>query len=1016
MPSQISYFRIVTVLLAVGGSLASQLCGGVVELATSNRGLPQIRVDGRPFQPIGWVLDAEMFWNSYDQDDLDFAYLDWLAAHGYNTVALSFHFQTFIRSRDEISFRPLVRILKAAEERGMHVILRISPSGTPGWFRRAAQKQRMINQRGRVARGEAHVFEYPDFYEEVGRWTTRLVDEAKASPALLGWAVLFGVSGENNYPGWTDYNPRMLPVWRNWLKNKYGSDAALRRAWNRPDVCIEAATMPKPLPQAPSVIDRRPDFRDWTEFRLQIKHRCYDYFYELLSRQDPNHLLCSFYTVAHLSGCGPDSPLAGTFARSGTGDFEFRFLKDQRIDVFRHAFLPAWDTPLWGRRADLPSVVLTQSARQFAEMLARDGKFFLGEFGGGGINVPPGEDKKYELVMRNVLTWYAPTGSSFLPFILSHAAMNNGTDAPRRFMELARWTSEVILPPAPRPIQSKVAFLRGSWSMSFTYTRTRKPAEWKAAIDHEGAIQLLLDAGVDFDFVTEPEVADGILDRYDVLVLAGIHTFRFPKARQAIVKAVKNGRLRLFLQGPLLEDGRSPAPSVRNLAELLNVRPDSIKLVDAPGKPASITWTTGDARLTAGLEGKSIAFADANLAADPYPRVVGLERTGYRSIALYESGQPAVLVRDNVIFWNPPLGTLHYERRQRNVPLGKPWDDPKPFRIQLMRFVRNVLSHWGVPTPVRLSGEPTYVMTYATRDQVLLMSRRAPYVGTAEIDMTQLGWPAERRYVFYDVLGRKVVAVKKADEDGRLRVPVKLRFFDPLLMRIVPAPAVEVIGPDDVDGQTVAEMTLRLVAASEHESFIVAVKAEGAKVAGGSAWRGRVSAEPTKLRVTPPDVPRDTLARLQIESEAPTGRVLRPVAPFVIRVRQRRLRAYCNSGTPIELQALWRSERGVSTWDGRLAVENARVLSVKGVSLDPEQRADGLDARKLAWRSVTGGGIDGIRFTLTNARADSAIALETTQGTARFRLEDVVCGGPKVFRFKVGTLVIFVRSHGLLSL
>jgi len=55
-------------------------------------------------------------------------------------------------------------------------------------------------------------------------------------------------------------------------------------------------------------------------------------------------------------------------------------------------------------------------------------------------------------------------------------------------------------------------------------------------------------------------------------------------------------------------------------------------------------------------------------------------------------------------------------------------------------------------------------------------------------------------------------------------------------------------------------------------------------------------------------------------------------------------------------------------------------------------------------------------YVLADASGRSSITLETKQGTARFTLEDVVLRGPQVFHFNAGTLVVFVRSHGLLSL
>ncbi|MCX6903316.1 MAG: beta-galactosidase, partial [Verrucomicrobia bacterium] len=76
------------------------------------------------------------------------------------------------------------------------------------------------------------------------------------------------------------YAPADLAGWRQWLKNRYGNDVALRRAWSNEVVTCDAATVPAPAERhaAPAGVFRQPvkerPLVDWAEFQQEAMANC----------------------------------------------------------------------------------------------------------------------------------------------------------------------------------------------------------------------------------------------------------------------------------------------------------------------------------------------------------------------------------------------------------------------------------------------------------------------------------------------------------------------------------------------------------------------------------------------------------------------------------------------------------------------------------------------------------------------------------------------------------------------
>ncbi|EFL50749.1 conserved hypothetical protein [Solidesulfovibrio fructosivorans JJ]] len=158
-----------------------------------------------------------------------------------------------------------------------------------------------------------------------------LVARYRTHPALIGWAFGLGPTGEDAYgpnyivvdaPGggrglgrkpmmFTDYSPDFTIRFRDWLKRKYGSEAALRRAWNDPGVSLARFRTPPPqeFVRDPAAFSREPfpdpaidrgidpatvltaKGMDFYAFRVQARESDTAYYAGLIKKLDPRHVL-----------------------------------------------------------------------------------------------------------------------------------------------------------------------------------------------------------------------------------------------------------------------------------------------------------------------------------------------------------------------------------------------------------------------------------------------------------------------------------------------------------------------------------------------------------------------------------------------------------------------------------------------------------------------------------------------------------------------------------------------------
>ncbi|OLN24832.1 hypothetical protein DVDV_3885 [Desulfovibrio sp. DV] len=240
-------------------------------------------------------------------------------------------------------FAPLDAFMDYARKRGVAVVLKTSANHfLPGWWLAENGFPPGVGYQEKSACPSCETDAYGTAYgnpsmgsaavrRDFGAYVEALVARYRRHPALAGWAFGLGPTGEDAYgpnyivvdaPGggkglgrrpmmFTDYSPDFTARFRDWLAAKYGSEAALRRAWNDPAVSLAAFRTPPPaeLVRNPAAFSREPFpdpamEREWDlpavltakgldfyAFRVEARESDTDYYARRIKALDPAHVL-----------------------------------------------------------------------------------------------------------------------------------------------------------------------------------------------------------------------------------------------------------------------------------------------------------------------------------------------------------------------------------------------------------------------------------------------------------------------------------------------------------------------------------------------------------------------------------------------------------------------------------------------------------------------------------------------------------------------------------------------------
>ncbi len=196
--------------------------------------------------------------------------LDQIKGAGFNTVKCWVDWATAEPRPGEYHFENLDLLLRLAEARGLRVIVQIYLDSAPDWVGKKYPGGRFVDRSGAVIESQAapgFCIDHAGVRAEIVKFLAALSRDANRSEALYGWDVW----SEPHVINWAEFpylsNPEFCfcpssqARFREWLKHKYGTLAALNAAWYRRFTSWEQVEPPRA-----STILSYTDYLDWRDF------------------------------------------------------------------------------------------------------------------------------------------------------------------------------------------------------------------------------------------------------------------------------------------------------------------------------------------------------------------------------------------------------------------------------------------------------------------------------------------------------------------------------------------------------------------------------------------------------------------------------------------------------------------------------------------------------------------------------------------------------------------------------
>lgn len=196
--------------------------------------------------------------------------LDAIKTAGFNTVKTWVDWATAESKQGEFSFTNLDLLLHLAQERELRVIVQVYLDSAPEWIGVRYPDARFVDRSGTLIDSQSapgYCIDHGGVRREMERFLERLSQEANRSPSLYGWDVW----SEPHIINWADFPYLKDPEFcfcrytqerfREWLKDKYGTIAALNAAWYRN---FESWDQVSP-PRFPTILSYS-DYLDWRAF------------------------------------------------------------------------------------------------------------------------------------------------------------------------------------------------------------------------------------------------------------------------------------------------------------------------------------------------------------------------------------------------------------------------------------------------------------------------------------------------------------------------------------------------------------------------------------------------------------------------------------------------------------------------------------------------------------------------------------------------------------------------------
>ncbi len=196
--------------------------------------------------------------------------LDAIKALGFNTVKCWVDWATAEPARGQFDFQNLNLLLRLAQERGLRVIVQIYTDSAPDWLGALYPDARFVDRSGAVISSQAapgYCIDDAAVRQEMVRFLEAVSADANRYPALYAWDVW----SEPHIVNWADFpylkNPEFCYCrytqarFREWLRAKYKTLAALNAAWYRRFTSWQEVSPPR----YPTILSFT-DYLDWRAF------------------------------------------------------------------------------------------------------------------------------------------------------------------------------------------------------------------------------------------------------------------------------------------------------------------------------------------------------------------------------------------------------------------------------------------------------------------------------------------------------------------------------------------------------------------------------------------------------------------------------------------------------------------------------------------------------------------------------------------------------------------------------
>ncbi len=196
--------------------------------------------------------------------------LDQIKAVGFNTVKCWVDWATAEPKPGQFDFQNLNLLMRLAQERGLRVIVQIYTDSAPDWVGQRYPDARFVDRSGAVIDSQAapgYCIDDEAVRNEVVKFIEALSQDANRYRALYGWDVW----SEPHLVNWAGFDYLKDPEFcychytqarfREWLRAKYKTLAALNKAWYR-----GFASWDDVMPPRFSTILSFTDYLDWRAF------------------------------------------------------------------------------------------------------------------------------------------------------------------------------------------------------------------------------------------------------------------------------------------------------------------------------------------------------------------------------------------------------------------------------------------------------------------------------------------------------------------------------------------------------------------------------------------------------------------------------------------------------------------------------------------------------------------------------------------------------------------------------